>query len=694
MNEKGQSLVKRLHTGAIFLVFILPFFSCSRQKQEGPEYVLKSGERVLSLDGAWRFRSGDLAPDPSSQEDSSWVIVSMPDLWSERGIPRAGLGWYQSRILIADSIHPGGLGLFFERVNAAVEIYWDGTLIGRNGIVADNPSDEAPTNKTYLCQIPSELATTGAHRLAMRVSNHHAWTGGVGQTPMIGRHDSLITFRSLHQYLFGFLFGIFFISGLYHLILYLGGRERREYLIFALLSFGFVLFVLLELSANLGDLDASLYNLQIKIGWIDTLLLVLLSYYFLVIQFDYPHRWLMRTVVAITLLLVPPVFYREQIIDLGIEWLLRNWWIQIAAVGIVYLCWWAIRKRRPGSIILAIGALMLAFGGFMSVYHDSNMIAYGAFSAFVFTMSVTLSQKMRTLENEIKRMMQMFRLFVPDQVLDRIAKAGIDSIKLGSAEEGTASILFSDIRSFSTIAEELTPGDTLGYLNAFMQRMTPVIQRHNGFVNQFVGDAIMAIFYTSTHSYDAVNSALDMRRTLNEFNIEREKRGEKPIEIGIGINTGRVIVGTIGSETRMESAVIGDAVNLGSRIEQLTKRYRVGILITDNNYLELPDRERYCSREVDIVQVKGKNKVVTLYEIYDADSDALKKLKMDSMADFYQGVLYYRAMEWEKAMTAFSRALKIYPRDPVAELYVERCILLQRQPPPQEWNGVTVLDGK
>ena len=222
---------------------------------------------------------------------------------------------------------------------------------------------------------------------------------------------------------------------------------------------------------------------------------------------------------------------------------------------------------------------MLAAGGFMSVYHDSNMIAYGAFSAFVFTMSITLSQKMRALENEIKCMMQMFRLFVPEQVLDRIAKRGIDSIKLGSAEEGTASILFSDIRSFSTIAEELTPRDTLGYLNAFMQRMTPAIQRHNGFANQFVGDAIMAIFYTSTHSFDA-------------------------------------------------------------------------------------------------------------------DPETLKKQKTVSIADFYQGVLYCRAMEWEKALAAFSRALKIYPRDPVVELYVERCILLQRQPPPPEWNGVTVLDGK
>ena len=243
----------------------------------------------------------------------------MPDLWSVRGIPRAGLGWYQSRIVITDSIPACGFGLFFERVYAAAEVYWDGTLTGRKGIVADNASDEAPTDKSYFCQIPPDLTTLGSHQLAMRVSNHYAWTGGVGLAPKIGSYDALATFQSLHQNLFCFLFGIFFISGLYHLILYLGGRERREYLIFALLSFGFLLFVLLELAANLGEVNSSLYNLQIKIGWIDTLLLVLLSYYFLVIQFDYLHCWLMRTIVTITLLLIPPVFYRERIIDLGIE---------------------------------------------------------------------------------------------------------------------------------------------------------------------------------------------------------------------------------------------------------------------------------------------------------------------------------------------------------------------------------------
>ena len=120
----------------------------------------------------------------------------------------------------------------------------------------------------------------------------------------------------------------------------------------------------------------------------------------------------------------------------------------------------------------------------------------------------------------------------------------------------------------------------------------------------------------------------------------------------------------------------------------------VGILITDNNYMELPNREKYCCREVDIVQVKGKTKVVTLYEIFDADPEPLKQQKVACLADYYQGLLYYRAMEWDKAVAAFSRSLKTFPRDPVAELYIERCILLQRQPPSPEWNGVTILEAK
>jgi class 3 adenylate cyclase len=139
-----------------------------------------------------------------------------------------------------------------------------------------------------------------------------------------------------------------------------------------------------------------------------------------------------------------------------------------------------------------------------------------------------------------------------------------------------------------------------------MTRMQPVIHANGGFINQFVGDEIMAIFYKSGHSEDAFQTAIAMRKVLQEHNHERSQRGEPPIDIGVGINTGKVIWGTIGSEVRMESAIIGDTVNLASRLQSLTKHYGTGVLAAESAYRQIPNPEKYRCRPVDVVQVKGK----------------------------------------------------------------------------------------
>lgn len=649
----------------------------------------------MSLAGNWRFQQGD-HPYLSSPAlaDSAWQLAAVPAAWPQLGAGATGIGWYHARITVADSLQLGSLGVLLEKVYVACEIYWDGKLVAQNGIVASSAREEIPGDDAFLCTLPTGQMAPSSHLLSLRVSNHHTLEGGMSLAPRIGRHSSLVDLQNFRKSLYGFFFGIFFISGLYHLALSFAGHLRREYLLFTVLSWCFAAFVFLDGLADLVDANPNAYVLRIQLTWITTLLLVAFAYWFVVTQFDYPHHWLRRVVLIATALFMLPLLYRESLYDMRLEWQLRDLWIQSSAFVGAYLAVWAVRHRKPGSLILAVGTLVLGIGAFLSVYLDSSLLAFGAFTVFAYAISLTLSSKMGALEDEIKRMLAIFRMFVPEQLLDRIAKQGLDSIRLGSASEESASILFSDIRSFSSIAENLTPAATLGFLNSFMQRMAPIIQANNGFVNQFIGDAIMAIFYAPTHSADAVDTAIAMRRTLEEFNHARQHRGESRIDIGIGINSGHVILGTIGSRTRMDSAVIGDAVNLGARIEQLTKRYRVGILITDRNYSRLPDPEKYCCREVDIVQVKGKTKVVTLYEIFDADPEPLKHKKFACLHDYHQGLLYYRAMEWEKAIAAFSRTLKILPNDPVAELYVERCILLQRRPPPLEWNGVTVLQTK
>jgi two-component system sensor histidine kinase ChiS len=279
---------------------------------------------------------------------------------------------------------------------------------------------------------------------------------------------------------------------------------------------------------------------------------------------------------------------------------------------------------------------------------------------------------------------------VPEPVLDRIAKKGLQSIRLGGAEESAATIVFTDIKAFASIAEKLSPNQTLQFLNSFMRTMQPLIHERRGFINQFVGDEIMAIFHEPGHVDAGVETALVMQRALEPYNRERTRRNESSIDIGIGINTGGIIWGTIGSEVRMESAVIGDPVNLASRLQSLTRHYGVLILASEHVLQQLSRPERFGYREVDIVQVKGRNETVAVYEFFDADPEPVKAQKKQMLGYFMEGIVRFRANYWGEAQALFSECLRMCPTDHVSQMYIDRCKSLQRSPPQTDWNGITV----
>jgi class 3 adenylate cyclase len=173
-------------------------------------------------------------------------------------------------------------------------------------------------------------------------------------------------------------------------------------------------------------------------------------------------------------------------------------------------------------------------------------------------------------------------------------------------------ILFSDIRNFTTLSEAMTPDENFAFINAYLERMGPVIRDHNGFIDKYIGDAIMALFESAD---DAVRAGIAMLATLEAFNAERGAKGRAPINIGVGINTGTLMMGTIGEKHRMDGTVISDAVNLASRVESLTKTYHVGLLISQHTLQSLSNPKVYDIRPVDDVVVKGKTHPVTIYEV-------------------------------------------------------------------------------
>ena len=206
--------------------------------------------------------------------------------------------------------------------------------------------------------------------------------------------------------------------------------------------------------------------------------------------------------------------------------------------------------------------------------------------------------------------------FVPRAFLSIVGRPKIVDVELGDNKREDMSILFSDIRSFTTMSESMTPGENFAFINAYLEHMGPVIRDHNGFIDKYIGDAIMALFKNAD---DALRAGLVMLDTLDQFNADRRTAGQLPIAIGIGINTGSLMLGTIGERHRMDGTVISDAVNLAARVESLTKVYKVPLLISEYTWQQLADPNAYDIRSIDTVVVKGKTRPVTIFGVYQRD---------------------------------------------------------------------------
>ena len=261
--------------------------------------------------------------------------------------------------------------------------------------------------------------------------------------------------------------------------------------------------------------------------------------------------------------------------------------------------------------------------------------------------------------------------FVPRRFLQLLGVDDICTVQLGQQVERSMTILFSDIRDFTSLSESMSPQENFNFLNSYLIQMEPVIAAHGGFIDKYIGDAIMALFPNSPD--DALRCSLAMLAKLDEYNAGRERAGYQPIKIGIGINTGIVILGTVGGEGRMDGTVIGDAVNLASRLERLTKEYEVPILISEYTLSSLENIKPWSLRFLDRTHVRGKHDNQSVYEVVDADPPALRVAKKNTLGTFQQALAHYHLGNFSAAHAHFSRCLADVPDDSAAQAYLLRC---------------------
>lgn len=314
---------------------------------------------------------------------------------------------------------------------------------------------------------------------------------------------------------------------------------------------------------------------------------------------------------------------------------------------------------------------------------------------------IDLSEKQIELTNAYSR-------FIPKEFLSLLGKKSIVDVQLGDQVEKEITVMFSDIRGFTPISEQMTPQENFNFINSYLSRMSPIIQKHKGFIDKYIGDAIMALF--PTNADDAVQCSLAMLRDLKSYNKGRIRAQYAPIQIGIGLNTGSLMLGTVGDQHRMDGTVISDAVNLASRIENMTKTYGVSLLIGETTYFQLENPSDYSIRIIDQVQAKGKSEPVTVFEVFDADPPHIIESKLKTLVLFKQGFkLYHRTKfaaaqklfievldvnpddqmkQIAEAKELFNEILHVNPQDRVAQIYYQRCEQIEQYGVAEEWAGV------
>ncbi len=299
------------------------------------------------------------------------------------------------------------------------------------------------------------------------------------------------------------------------------------------------------------------------------------------------------------------------------------------------------------------------------------------------------------LKTEKENMEQLTRIniasnkFVPQTFLQFLGKKNILEAELGEFAEKQVTVLFSDIRDYTSLSESMSPKDTFRFVASFNQRMGPIIQQHNGFINQYLGDGIMALF--PENADQTLRGAIAMQKELLCYNTERKQTGKKEIRMGIGLHQGDLIMGIIGDDKRLDAATISDTVNIASRIETLTKHFGAAILLSETflGKVEMPDA--FHLRFLGKIKVKGKQKPVTIYECFDGDTLDSFNFKKQTLEDFNKGTQHFYNRQFSEALPFFQAVLSKNPGDTPAGLFIERTKKALVMDIPEDWTGIETI---
>lgn len=342
----------------------------------------------------------------------------------------------------------------------------------------------------------------------------------------------------------------------------------------------------------------------------------------------------------------------------------------------LYFLWITVRigrsrANRPVYLIpVGIGLLFWLLGGLHDALRSIGILApikgqvvwFTSFWLSIF-LTIAIALHFRSLEEAVHEARDVFERFVPPAYLRRIAAEGLGSIRLGEADQQTVSILSCDIRGFTALSEELEPRELIGFINRLFERFTQIVDARQGVIDKFLGDALLCIFEGTGSVQRAVACGVDLLSSVRVFNNGERQQADRTVRIGIGLHTGPVILGTIGSPERMDSTVLGLTVNLAKRLEELTKPFGVDMLISHQVAEQLENGRFHQFRMLGEVFVKGSSSPLTVFEVYDHETLEVRNLKDRVGSMIANGIDLYKSGYFQAALLKIEEAFSISPDD-------------------------------
>jgi adenylate cyclase len=331
------------------------------------------------------------------------------------------------------------------------------------------------------------------------------------------------------------------------------------------------------------------------------------------------------------------------------------------------------RSKAPRPVYLlpvAIGLFFWFLGGLHDAIRSTGVILLSKNQVLWFTsfwlsilLTVAVALHFRSLEHAVREARDVFERFVPPAYLRRIAAEGLGAIRLGEADQQCVTILCCDIRGFTPLSERLNPSQLVAFVNQLFERMTSAVNGQRGVIDKFLGDAVLCIFEEPHSAERAVSCGLDMLSAVHSFNLEKKLTADQTVKIGIGVHTGPVVLGTIGSPDRMDSTVLGLTVNLAKRLEEVTRPLGVDMIISEEVACQLPKGHHHRLRRIGRILVKGYSEPVAVAEVYDHDPQELRDLKERINPMMSEGVDLLEADRLEDALLKFQQAQALFFQD-------------------------------